>query len=405
MAPNDTHKPLTNVRCQNAAPADKPYRLTDRGDGLTLEIRPNGSKLWRLRYRLAGKANMFAIGAYPTVSLQDARRATDAARDLIAQGINPALHRKASVRAKIAEGENTFEAVAEDWKAKNAPDWSPRYAAQIERFLRKDIVPSVGRFPIKDVGTRQVKDAVLKVASRSPTTAVAVRQTISAIFDFAIEEDRATQNPTDRLRRRKGAKPLIPLPETKSSRHLSIEEIQGMLTALASYGGSPLTVIAMKLKLLTFTRTEELVAAEWDEINFETAEWVLSEHRMKMRRTHLVPLARQSVELLRELHSHTGSGRFLFPNIKSAQKHMSISTLNAALKRMNVKGFSAHGFRSTASTILNERNYRSDVIEMQLAHVEMNKVRKAYNHAQYLEERKAMMQDYADLISNQSTKI
>lgn len=389
--------PLSDFACKNAAPTDKPYRLTDRGDGLTLEVRPSGSKLWRLRYRLAGKANLYAIGAYPTVSLHDARKATDDARALIAKGVNPALHRKATVRAKIAEGENTFGTVARDWKNANAPHWSPRYAAQIERFFKKDILPSVGTLPITDVGAKHVKDCILKVADRSPTTAVAVRQTISAIFDFAIEEGRATENPTDRLRRRKGAKPLIKLNETKNSRPLTPDEIQNMLAALAEYGGSPLTVIAMKLKLLTFTRTEELVAAEWSEVNFEKAEWLLPAHRMKMRRIHLVPLSRQAVEILRELRSYTGKSKFLFPNLKSAQKHMSISTLNAALKRMKIANFSAHGFRSTASTILNEKKFRSAAIEMQLAHAKKDKVEGAYNHAQYTEERKEMMQAYADL--------
>jgi integrase len=317
------------------------------------------------------------------VSLQDARKATDGARDLKAKGINPALHCKATVRAKIAEGENTLGTLARDWQKSNAPHWSPRYAAQIERFLKKDIVPSVGKLPITDVSAKHVKDCILKVADRSPTTAIAVRQTISAIFDFAIEEGRATENPTDRLRRRKGAKPLIKLPETRNSRHLTTDEIKAMLAALAEYGGSPLTVLAMKLKLLTFTRTEELVAAEWSEIDFEKAEWTLPAHRMKMRRIHLVPLSLQAVEILRELHSHTGKARFLFPNLKSAQNHMSISTLNAALKRMKIANFSAHGFRSTASTILNEKKFRSAAIEMQLAHAKNDKIEGAYNHAQW----------------------
>lgn len=395
--------PLTDAKIRNTKPGEKPIRLSD-GGWLYLEIRPSGTKLWRFRYRIAGKENIFAIGEYFSdkreghVSLDDARRERDRARALVSQGIHPAHHRQAERLAIHAGNANTFEAVAREWIAKKKPTWTAYYLRQVERFMEADVFPKIGKYPIRNVTAAQLLDIVKAIEGRgAETVALMVRQWTSAVFRYAVATLRADADPAAAL---KGA---IHRPKVEHKKPLTRDQIKGFSKALEGYAGYRTTVIALRLMLLTFVRTVELRGALWEEIDLARAEWRIPAERMKMRQPHMVPLSRQVVELLLELHAHTGGREMLFPNHRNPKACMTATTLNRALERMGFNGkdsigFSAHGFRATASTILNEIGFRPDVIERQLAHAERNKVRASYNQAEYLEERRAMMQQWADLI-------
>jgi integrase len=387
---------LTDAKIRNIKAGDRPLKLTD-GAGLYLEVRPTGAKLWRYRYRIAGKENLFAIGEYPDLGLAEARRLRAEARDLVRQGIHPAHNRQTARLATHAANANTFEAVAREWIDKKKPTWTAYYLRQVERFLTADVFPHVGPLPIRNVTAAHLLAIVRRVEERgAETVAMMVRQWSSAIFRYAVSTLRADSDPAAAL---KGA---IHRPKTKHAKPLSRAEIADFTKALHSYKGYRTTVIALKLMLLTFVRTKELRTAPWSEIDFDRAEWRIAAPRLKTRGPPVVPLSRQAIALLRELHAITGERGFLLPNYRHPTTCMSAATLNRALKRMGFNGkdsigFSAHGFRATASTMLNELGFRSDVIERQLAHTELNKVRASYNRAEYLEERRAMMQNWADL--------
>lgn len=406
--------PLTDSKIRNTKPNDKPVKLTD-GSGLYLEIRPTGAKLWRYRYRIAGKENVFAAGEYAQapngeskeqaearrnggrLTLAEARIGREEWRGLVKQGIHPAHQRQAERLATHAENANTFEAVAREWIAKKKTGWTPYYLRQVERFLTADVFPYIGNLPIRNVTAAHLLEIMKRVEGRgAETVAVLLRQWASAIFRYAVATLRADSDPAAAL---KGA---IHRPKVKHHKPLSRDQIGDFVKALEGYAGYRTTVIALRLMLLTFVRTVELRAAQWEEIDLDRAEWRIPAERMKKREPHLVPLSRQAVELLRELHTFTGGRAFLFPNYRNPKTCMTATTLNRALERMGFNGkdsigFSAHGFRATASTILNEIGFRPDVIERQLAHAERNKVRASYNQAEYLEERRAMMQQWADL--------
>lgn len=406
---------LTDSRIRSTKPSVKPVKITD-GSGLYLEVRPSGAKLWRYRYRIAGKENVFAGGEYVQapkgetkeqiharcnagmLTLAEARVAREEWRALVKQGIHPAHNRQAARLATHTENGNTFEAVAREWISKKRSGWSAYYLRQVERFLEADMFPYIGNLPIRNVTAAHILEIVRRVEGRgAESVALLARQWTSAIFRYAVSTLRADADPAAAL---KGA---IHRPKVKHHKPLSRDQIAEFLKALDSYGGYRTTVIALRLILLTFVRTVELRAALWAEIDLERAEWRIPAERMKMREPHLVPLSRQSVKLLRELHTYTGGRAFLFPNYRNPKTCMTPTTLNRALERMGFNGkgsigFSAHGFRATASTILNELGYRSEVIERQLAHAERNKVRASYNQAEYLKDRRVMMQQWADLI-------
>lgn len=396
---------LTDARIRNVKAAENPFKLADAG-GLYLEVRPSGAKLWRYRYRIAGKENVFALGEYLNskrtghVSLDDARRQRDDARALVKRGIHPAHYRKTRRMAQLAEASNTFEGVAREWTAKKRQRWTAYYARQVERFLEADVYPYVGNLPIRSVTAAHLLEIVRRVEGRgAETVALLVRQWCSAIFRYAVATLRADGDPAAALR---GA---ITRPKVSHSKPLSRGQVATFVKKVDAYGGYRTTVIALRLKLLTFVRTIELRAAEWQEIDFERAEWRIPAERMKMREPHIVPLSRHALELLRELRTLTGGQRWLFPNYRRPKTCMTATTLNRALERMGFSGkdgigFSAHGFRATASTILNETGFRSDVIERQLAHKERNQVRASYNQAEYLQERRVMMQQWADMIDS-----
>ena len=385
--------PLTDTKIRNTKPTDKPVKLTD-SRGLYLEIRPSGSKLWRYRYRIAGRENVYAIGEYPDITLAEARTQRDDARKLVKADIHPAHERKTARLRREAEKTNTFEAVTREWISKKRDSWSPYYCRQVERMMEANVFPEIGGLPIKSVSAAHLLQILHRVEARGAhSVANLLRQWCSAIFRYATATLRVDSDPAAAL---KGA---ITKPKVKHYKPLSRSEISALLETLGDYGGYRTTVIALRLLLLTFVRPGELRGAEWKEIDLEHAEWRIPAERMKMRAPHIVPLSTQSVALLRELQTLTGGQRWLFPNHRRPRTRMSKTTLNRALERMGYGGkFSAHGFRATASTILNETGFRPDVIERQLAHQERNRVRASYNQAEYLPERRELMQAWADMI-------
>lgn len=390
---------LTDVAIRQAKPGPKPVKLTD-DRGLYLEVRPTGAKLWRYRYRMPAtdgvrRENVFAIGEYPELTLAAAREARDAARKLVKQGTHPAHHRHAKRAERIQEGANTFEAIGREWLAKRWNNWSPSNREYIKRTLEREVFPPIGRLPITAVTPGHLLAIMQRVEGQgAPTVAVLIRQWCYRIFNHAIATLRAGTNPAAGEIRE-----AIHVPKPKNHPPLSRKEIPQLLAALNGYGGERATVIAMRLVLLTFVRSGELRGAKWDEFDLDDATWRIPAERMKMRTAHIVPLALQSVALLRELYTLTGWSKFLFPNSRNPTGYMADTTLNAALVRLGYKGrFSPHGFRATASTILNEMGYRPDLIERQLAHKERNQVRAIYNRAEYLDERRQMMQGWADAI-------
>lgn len=390
---------LTDIKARTAKPESKAYKLTD-SEGLFLLVGTSGSKLWRWKYRIHGKENVFAIGRYPDVSLAEARKAKDAARTLVAQGIHPAQQRKAEQAIRQAENANTVKAVAEEWIGKRKAVWSAYYLKQVQTAFDNDIYPFIGEQAMRKVTAAQLLAIVKRVDDRgAPTVALLVRQWLSAVYRYGVATLRADHDPAAAL------KGIVTRPRVQHRRPLTRVQVLQLVEVANGYGGSKATVIALKLLLLTFVRPGELRQAEWNEFDFQRAEWRIPAERMKMREMHIVPLATQVLLLLDQLKAISGAQRQLFPNHRRPAECMTITTLNRALERMKLNGegtmdVSAHAFRATASTILNEMGYRSDVIERQLAHKDRNKVRASYNQAEYMAERKKMMQDWAHMVES-----
>lgn len=391
---------LTDIKINASKAIDKPFRIAD-GGSLFLEVRPTGAKLWRYRYRLNGTQQIYAIGQYydgrkkppAHVTLEAARSARDTARALVKQGVQPTQKRKAERQLQISENENTFKAVAVEWIERNKQRWTPYYLSQIERVLTADVYPIIGDLPIKSVVPMHILKVLQKIEKRdAKTVAIGARQWCSAIMRYAVLTMRANFDPAATLRG------VIVRNKVQHRTPLSRDQIPELLSRISS-NTYRTTGIALNLLLLTFVRPGELRQSEWEEFDLDQHEWRIPAGRMKMREMHIVPLSRQAVTLLKELKAITGGSRFLFPNHRRPHAVMTITTLNRALERMGYGGqFSAHGFRATASTFLNEMGYRPDVIERQLAHAESNKIRAAYNQAEYMEERCTMMQEWADWI-------
>ena len=384
--------PLTNTAIRNAKPRLKRYRLFD-SQGLYIEVAPNGGKWWRLKYRILGKEKRLSLGIYPEVSLKEARVKRDQARSLLAEGADPIEARKTQ---RIPDG-TSFEAVAREWFGKFTPSWSEGHANRIFRRLENDVFPWLGSRPIDQIDPPELLKVARRIESRGALeTAHRAIRNCGQVFRYAVATGRASRDPTSDL---KGA-----LPPVRVIHHSSITDprvIGGLLRAIDGYEGSLLTRCALQLAPLVFVRPGELRHAEWSEFNLKESDWRIPARKMKGRQPHIVPLATQSVAILSELRPLTGSSRYVFPSVRSVTKPMSDNTLNAALRRLGYSNdeMTGHGFRSMASTILNEQGcWHPDAIERQLAHVERNNVRAAYNYAEHLEERKRMMQTWADYL-------
>jgi len=386
---------LTPSAVTNAKPRAKPYKLADER-GLFLLVRSNGSRWWRFKYRRPGthKENLLSLGVYPDVSLRKARERRDEARRLLADGIDPGDKRK----AEQAAGAETFEAIAREWFAKYSPNWAPGHSSKIIRRLELDVFPWIGGKPIVSITAPDVLTVLRRIESRGVIeTAYRAKTNIGQVMRYAIATGRANLDPTPSLR---GA--LAPSPERHHATITDPDRIGELLRAIDAYAGDYVTRAALLLAPLVFVRPGELRHAEWAEIDLDAGEWRIPADKMKMRAPHIVPLASQAVATLRDLQPLTGSGRYVFPGARSRKRAMSENTVNAALRRMGFdKGtMTGHGFRSMASTLLNEQGWNRDAIERQLAHAERDAIRAAYNYAEHLPERRKMMQAWADYLDS-----
>ncbi|MBH2778260.1 tyrosine-type recombinase/integrase [Serratia marcescens] len=385
--------PLNDMQIRRAKPEAKAYTLGD-GQGLSLLIEPNGSKSWRFRYRYAGKPKMISLGVYPTIKLADARSRRDEARKLVAEGKNPSEVRKEQKLALQTESENAFEKIAREWHQLKSAKWSAGYTSDIMEAFKNDIFPYVGARPVGEIKPLELLNVLRKIEKRGALEKMRkVRQRCSEVFRYAIATGRAEFNP---------AADLSSALEVHQSNHfpfLKANEIPDFLRALESYTGSRVVQIATKLLMITGVRTIELRAASWSEFDLDNAIWEIPAERMKMRRPHLVPLSTQALHLLNELMVMTGNYRYVFPGRNDPNKPISEASINQVIKRIGYGGrVTGHGFRHSLSTILHEQGYESAWIEMQLAHVDKNSIRGAYNHAQYISQRGLMLQWYSDFI-------
>lgn len=387
--------PLTNAEVKNAKPDTAPYKIADQ-HGLFLLVNPNGSKLWRFKYRIAGKEGLFSIGPYPEISLAEARDQHSKARALVKSGIHPIHHQKLEQLEKLKNAQNTFRSIADEWYEAKKKTWSESYAAQVQKVLRTDVFPSIGTLPIKQVTSAHILQILKDVEKRgAESIAVLIKQWCSQIFCYAIAHLKADYDVAAPLR---GA---VTKPKVVHHAPIPASDLPIFIEKLKKYGGHRSTVIAIELLLLLFVRTVELRKAEWSEFDLDNAIWRIPPERMKMKQEHIVPLPSQALAFLRELGKISTSDKYLFPNQRTSDTPITATTINRALENMGYGGiYSGHSFRSTASTILYELGYRSEVIERQLAHAERNKVKAAYNQAQYIQERSLMMQAYADRIDS-----
>jgi integrase len=391
-------KSLSDAATRNAKPKTKSYKVSD-GDGLFLLVMPNGSKYWRLKYFFAGKEKLLALGVYPDVSLADARERRTQARKLLAAGNDPCEAKKEAKRLIIQKHENTFEVIAREWHQNRLVKWSPAHAKKILKRLEAHVFHRIGHRPIADITTHELLSVMRKIEEHGAEIAHRLLQICGQVFSYAVITQRTTINPTVSLR---GAlQPVV----RRNHAYIKPNELSEYLTNLEAYDGALQTKLAMKFLLLTFVRTGELRGAEWSEIDCDKSEWRIPAERMKMKETHIVPLSRQAIAILKELQPITGQWQYVFPNQHKPSGQMSENTILFALYRMGYHSrATGHGFRSTASTVLNENGFPPDVIERQLAHGERDKVRAAYNHAQYLPERRKMMQWWADYLDEVAAK-
>jgi integrase len=387
--------PLTKIECDRAAcPSGKPYaRLTD-GLGMYLEVTAAGGKYWRMKYRHAAKEKRLALGVYPEVTLAEARKRRDKARDALAQGEDPAqLKREAKLKRALMDA-TTFEAVARQWWAHWSGPRSPRHAEYVIRRLEADVFPALGARPLANITAPQLLAMAKGIEARGALDiAKRALQTCGQIMRYAVAHGLIERNPAADVR------PSDALKSRKKENYarLDAKEVPELLRKIEAYQGSTYTRLAMKLMAYTFVRTGELIGARWAEFDLEAAEWRIPAERMKMRTPHIVPLAPQAVEVLQALQTVSGSRALLFPGERDHERPMSNNTILAALKRMGYAGrMTGHGFRGLASTILHEQGYPHHVIELQLAHQERDQVAAAYNHATYLRERRAIMKAWAD---------
>lgn len=378
---------LNELVCRNAKPGDAPRKISD-GGGLFLMINPGGSKLWRMAYRFNGKQKTLSFGRYPATTLADARKKRDGAKTMLGKGLDPG---KLTV-----DPTSTFAAMCERWLATNREKWTPKYLATIMRRLETDVLPDLGHLPISEILPTKVLETVRKVEARGVIdTSKRIHQYISGVFRFAIAEGACTLNAADNI-----GDALKPAPRAKHFKKLSADEIPTFFRKLRSYDGERQTALALELTLHTLLRTNEVRFGKWSEISGTV--WKIPGARMKMKLDHMVPLTGRVLEILATLKEIAGDSEFIVPGSKF--QPISENTMLFAMYRMGYHGrATVHGLRGTGSTVLNESGlWRSDVVERQLAHVEDNKVRAAYNAAEYIRERTEMMHWWSNYLEMQS---
>lgn len=388
--------PLTDIQVRNAKPSDKLYRLKDER-GLFLEVPAKGSKRWRLRFSFQGKPGLLSLGTYPEISLRDARDKREEARRMLANGLNPSEVRKSQKNENQADA-LTFEVMFREWYTKFQTQCSKKHAEDTRDRMEKNILPSLGERPIREITSPEIRDVIERIEKRgAPEQARRLLQKTSAVFQFCEATGRLQGNPAYSLRK------MIPPPKRKHHAAIIVPKgVAALMRKIENYDGQVITRYALKFAAYTFVRPGELRHAEWVEFEIENRLWRIPAHKMKMREQHLVPLSRQVLDVLKELYTLTGDGRYVFPGLRGSSRPMSENTINAALRTMGYDKteMTGHGFRTTASTLLNEMGWTPDAIERQLAHAERDDVRGAYNAAQYLPERVKMMQAWSDYLDS-----
>jgi integrase len=384
--------PLSDTTIRTAKPKDKLYRLTD-ANGLCLEVTTTGSKLWRYRYRFNGSAKMLAIGAYPSVTLLKARQSRDEARQMLIDGVDPGEQKKATKQAQKVEG-LTFETLAREWFAYNAPRWAESTTYKAKLYLENDLIPGIGSRPVKAITRPELVELVRKVEARGTLNAAGkIRQWLHQIFRYGLAKGVVEVNPATDLN-----VVAAPAKAARHHPHVTFAELPELLAKCETAKIHTLTRHAIRLLALTAVRPGELRQAPWTEFDLDAAVWTIPAARMKARRPHVVPLPRQAVAILRQLQEITGRYALVFAGA-NPERPMSENTVNKALRLMGYEGRqTGHGFRHLLSTELNGRGYNKDWIERQLAHGDSDEIRGTYNHAAYVAQRSEMMQSWADSI-------
>jgi len=388
--------PLTAVAANQAPPKDKPYKLADE-KGLYLHVMPNGSKYWRLKYRFGRTEKVLALGVHPETNLKAAREKREEARKLLSNGIDPSDVKRAQKAIQGEAAENSFKAVALEWFARKMADKSQGHQVRTMRALEKDLFPVIGNHPIGSITPPQLLAALRRIESRGAVeTAYRAKQTAGQIFRYAVATGRAERDPSADL---KGAL------ATHTKKHLAAitdpKEVGKLLLAIDQYIGTPTVKAALQLSPLLFQRPGELRQMEWTEIDWEKEQWELPAEKMKMGQPHIVPLSKQALEILREIQRLNGTRRYVFPSARGASRPLSENGVRTALRTMGYDNdtMTPHGFRAMARTILDEvLGFRPDHIEHQLAHAVKDPNGRAYNRTKYLEQRRKMMQTWADYL-------
>lgn len=386
---------LKDTQIKNAKSKAKPHKLFD-GDGLFLLIHPNGSKYWRFKYNWQGKEKLLALGVYPIVTLLAAREKAMEAKKLLANGQNPSEAKKQQKFLETLSNNNSFESVATEWHTKNINKWSEDHGKKLKGWIKKEIIPYIGYMPINEVKAPHILEVVKRIEARGANdVARRVLNICSQIFRYGMPLGKCDFDVT------MGITQTLEFVKRKNYKCISVEELPDLLKSIETHNYRQLTKLALKLVVLTFVRSTELREAKWQEINFDSKDWRIPAERMKMKEQHIVPLSTQAIEILNTIKNLPYNSDYIFPNENNSKKVMSENTMLFALYDMGYHNkMTVHGFRQLASTILNEKGFTPDAIERQLSHAERNNVRRAYNHAQYLPERREMMQWWADYIDS-----
>lgn len=390
---------LNDKQCRNAMPKEKPYKLSD-GGGLYLLVTPDGQKYWRLKYRYFDKEKLMAFGVYPLITLAEAREKREVTKKLLAAGKDPSSVKKTDRRQAMQDAKNTFRAVALEWHQNQLGKWTPKHGENVMRRLEIDIFPYIGNRPISEIDPPELLNSVLrKIEKRGALDVVSrVKQICGQIFRYGVATGKCSRDVTPDL---KGA---LKTGKTKHFASLDIKEMPEFLSALEKNDARLFarTRRAIRILMLTFTRTTELIHSKWNEFDFDEGMWQIPADRMKMGNPHLVPLSKQVIALLKEQREETGhiNTEWVFPSQINPQDPMSNNTILFGIGRMGYKGrMTGHGFRALAmSTIKEKLGYRHEVVDRQLAHAPRSKVDRAYDRAQFLDERKKMMQKWADYL-------
>lgn len=387
---------LNHTAIEALKPRASAYSASD-GRGLGLSVQPTGAKWWRFRYNFEGKAKLLSLGVYPDVSLAQARQRCEDARKLVADGVDPSAKRKDDRALKNVKAFHSFEQIAMLWWEHWSSTHNQRYTLSVKTRLQQNVFGALGQLPINEITAKHIADCVKEIGARGATDiAKRAKETIGQIFRYAIASGYAERNPAKDF----SISDVVKLKPVKNMARVDESELPDLLRAIEAYNGKAITRIATKLMVLTFVRTATLIGTQWSEIDFEAKLWRIPKERIKTKTPHFVPLPTQAIELLKTLKTITGDGEYLFPSASGSKNaFMSNNTILKALERMGYKGRqTGHGFRGVASTILHERGYDHQHIEIQLAHAQRSSVAAAYNHALYLPQRTQMIQDWGDFL-------